>query len=110
MDARRSPSALLRRGPELEADLSSTCGGLTLKDLMIKPIQRVCKYPLFLRDAAKLLGRLPGPAAARVAEVRKKDGRKGVREGGREGRGRAWAARREARAWGAGGAVRLEPP
>jgi len=35
------------------ADIVPACRHLTLKDMLIKPIQRVCKYPLLLRELLK---------------------------------------------------------
>jgi len=33
-----------------QTEASDRCGGLTLKDFLIKPIQRICKYPLLFRE------------------------------------------------------------
>ena len=34
------------------------CKGLFLKDFLIKPVQRICKYPLLLRVRPKLIFKL----------------------------------------------------
>lgn len=50
----------LKKYPEFGSTLKicetdERCGGLTLLSFLIKPIQRICKYPLFFRELLKHL-------------------------------------------------------
>lgn len=45
------------------------CRGLDLSSFLIKPPQRLCKYPLFFRDLLKHMGEDEAESAARIADT-----------------------------------------
>jgi hypothetical protein len=73
MEAQQLAVTCSRASPELAQFLDmcredSRCRGLSLPDFLIKPVQRICKYPLFFRELKKWT-RDTHPCFRRLAEA-----------------------------------------
>ena len=70
----------MQRGP-------AAAGVVSLFDYLIKPVQRLCQYPLLFREIAKEMKLLAEPAGGAVASQRKKSVRFDLTGGGGGGGG-----------------------